>query len=33
MLAMCVILFFASALFVDYIDELRKQNKNGKKSK
>ncbi len=33
LLAITVTLFFVAAFLVDYIDELRKQNKNGKKSR
>ena len=31
LLALKLILFLAAAFLVDYIDELKKQNKNGKK--
>jgi hypothetical protein len=31
LLALTLILFLAAAFLVDYIDELKKQNKNGKK--
>jgi hypothetical protein len=31
LLAITLILFLAAAFLVDYIDELKKQNKNGKK--
>ncbi len=33
LLVIMVSIFFSAALLVDYIDELRKQNKNGKKSR
>tara|TARA_R100000951_G_scaffold62910_1_gene52736 strand:+ start:462 stop:581 length:120 start_codon:yes stop_codon:yes gene_type:complete len=33
LLALTLILFLAAAFLVDYIDELKKQKRNGKKSR
>jgi len=33
LLAITLILFLAAAFLVDYIDELKKQKRNGKKSR